>query len=184
MKIFPFYFIFTLTIVCSCRQSELGYAIINPNLEQYEKDSTYVSFDLLHPSELCPNPIRITNAGDYLSIQNTLNDGLSGIEITITLNPQMKIVDVKYDRWNDMIMPYEEKYKIEKIIFEVDKNPFLDSLITGRYSLEIIESISYKKELKNKGVNDTSFHSTFKGKFRVYRDDDIRANMTLDSIKK
>ena len=184
MKLFPCYFIFALSIVCSCRQSGLGYAIVNPSLKQYEKDSTYIPFDLLHPSELCPNPIRITNDGDFLSIHNTINEGLSGIQITITLDPQLKIVDAQYDRWNDMINPYEEKYKIEKIIFEVDKNPFLDSIITGRYSLEIIESVSYNNELKKQGINDTSFYSTFKGKFKVYRDDDIRTNMTLDSLKK
>ena len=105
-----------------------------------------------------------------MTIENTLNEGLSGIDVAITLNPKLKIMDAQFNRWNDIIDGQETKYKIEKIIFELDKNPFLDSIITGRYSLEIKEIVKTNKELRKLGIKDTTLYSTFNGKFKTSRD--------------
>jgi hypothetical protein len=184
MRIIPWYIIIAFTIVCSCRQPGLGYATIKPSLAPYETDSTYFPFDRLHPSELSPRPVRITREGDLLSIENTYNEGHSSIDLAIILNPQLKIVEAHYDSWNDMINGSDTYYRIEKVILEIDKNPFLDSIITGRYSLQIKNTVRTNKQLKRLGIKDTSFYSTFNGKFKIYRIDDIKTNMTPESIKK
>jgi hypothetical protein len=170
MRIIQAYIILALLNACSCRQDRLGYATINPDLAQYENDSTSFPFDRLPPSELCLRPVRTSKKGDLLTIENTANEGHSGIDVAITLNPKLRIMDAQFNRWNDMINGDKSEYKIEKIIFEVDKNPFLDSIIIGRYSLEIKEIVKTNKELRKLGINDTTLYSTFKGKFKTSRD--------------
>jgi len=184
MKLAPCFIILSLSIVCSCRQSGLGYAIINPNLSNYETDSTSCSFDRLHTSRLSPRPVRISRVGNLLNIENTQNDGFNGIDIEIILNPQLKIMDANYYHWGDIIDGNETSYRIKKINLELNKNPFLDSIITGRYSLLINHKIRINKELKRLGIKDTSFFSTFNGKFKIYSDDEIKTNMTLEHFNK
>jgi hypothetical protein len=169
MRIIQIYIFFALVSTCSCQQDRLGYAIINPSLAPYESDSTSIPFDRLHPSELCLRPVRTSKEGDLLTIENIENEGLSGIDVAITLNPKLKIMDAQFNRWNDIIDGQETKYKIEKIIFELDKNPFLDSIITGRYSLEIKKIVKTNKELRKLGLKDTTLYSTFNGKFKTSR---------------
>jgi hypothetical protein len=184
MRIIQIHIILALIIANSCQQSRLGYATINSNLATYESDSVYFPFDRLHSSELSPRPVRISKEGDLLIIANTYNEGLSSIDIAITLNPQLKIMDVHFDRWNDVINGSKTDYIIKKITLEIDKNPFQDSIITGRYSLEIKSTVRTNKELRKQGIKDTTFYSTFNGKFKIYRDEDIKTNMTLDPLKK
>ena len=184
MRIILVYFILVLICACSFQHDRLGYAIINPSLAPYESDSTSIPFDRLHPSELCLRPVRTLKEGDLLTIENTANDGFSGIDIAITLNSKLKIVDAYYDHSNDMLNGSERYYRIEKIIFEINKNPFLDSIITGRYSLQIKNTIRTNKQLKRLGIKDTSYISTFNGKFKIYGIDEIKTNMSPESIKK
>lgn len=111
----------------------------------------------------------MTRNGKFVSIENTANEGLSGIELIITLNPQLKIVDAEFHRWNDMIDDYETNYRIEKIKFEVDRNPFIDSMTTGRYSAQICNRVRTNKSIRKLGIKDTTYITTFKGKFKLYR---------------
>jgi hypothetical protein len=168
-------FIFTITLVCSCQHQKLGYAIIDPNLPKYEQDSVSFPFDKLHPSQLCQRPVRILRHGDLLKIQNIYNDGFSGIHFEVTLNPQLKIVDAVYDKWNDIDAGFETQYLIKMIKLKIDQNPFQDSIVNGRYFIKIINRVKANKELRKQGITDTSYYSTFNGKFKIYIDDTIKA---------
>jgi len=169
MKVFNLLFIFLLAN--SCIRNDFGYAIINPNISYSEVNDSSFHFDCFHPADLSPRPVKIKIDGDSVLIENEYNDGFSGVSASFLINRQHKILEVSCASWNDMPI-YMETYRIKDITLELNKDPFLDTLIIGQYSIRIKHIL--KSNLKEKGITDTSFYSTFRGKFKVCSESDIK----------
>ena len=119
-----------------------------------------------------------------MRIKNEYNEGLSGFGTDFVINQQLKIVDAFYFRWNDMISDNKVTYQVKKVNFELNKNPFLDTLVTGRYSLLIKYVLKVNKELKRKGISDTSYYFTFDGKFKICNANEEVASRDLKKSEK
>lgn len=162
-----------LVLIFSCKKSELGYAIINPN-PIYENNDSYFPYDIFNSSEFEDRHVRIEKESNSITIENTYNDGYSGHRVLFKISPNLRIINAQFDKWYDF-EPEGSKteYVVEKVILELNKNPFIDTTITGHYNLQIREIFSVEKKLRDIGVRDTTVYYTFDGKFKVYSSEEI-----------
>ncbi|MEP0365606.1 MAG: hypothetical protein ABJN36_08990 [Cyclobacteriaceae bacterium] len=149
-------------------RTDLGTAIISDNNYVYEDQNTYFPHDAFMASLMLDEPLKLTKSGDTLVISNDYNSGFSGHLIKIFLTPDLKIHKVKYEEFWDVIDGSETATIADKIILQLDKNPFKDTLVTGHYTLQIRNEYSAGELLDQEGVADTVYYSTFNGKFRNY----------------
>ncbi len=165
--------ILILVLISSCKRSELGYAIINPN-RIYEDTDSYVPYDYFNSSEWEDTPVKIKKEKNSIFIENTSNYGLSGSSVIFKISPSLKIDNVQYHKWNDIVIEGRKtEYVVEKVILELNKNPFIDTTITGHYKLQIREIYRVEKKLRNIGARDTTYYYAFDGKFKVYSSEEI-----------
>lgn len=163
-----------LIVDCYCQKSEFGNAIISHYQPIYEEDDNYFPHDKFLSSNLLDKPIEIINSKNILTIINKSNDGYTGHKVCINLNSNLKILDVAYDEWNDIVDGSKTKYKVEKIILTFNKNPFNDSIFTGYYTLQVRHDYEMESILQNSEVKDTSYYFIFNGKFKFYSATDYK----------
>lgn len=161
-----------LTLTCIA-QSNLGKAIIVGYQPYYEDEDIYFPFDYFNYDSLCnKNPVEIKMYGnDSVIIKNNFNPCLSGIHTEFKLDKNLNIFEAKYSQWFDILVEgIEEKNFVEKAILEIDKNPFTDSIKIGHYTIQI------RNEIYDDGKIDTTYFSTFSGKFKVYNEIEKKKN--------
>lgn len=162
-----------LVLISSCNRSELGYAIINPN-RIYEDTDSYVPYDYFNSSEWGNRPVKIIKEKNSIIIENTSNYGYGGSSVIFELSPSLKIDFVQFHKWDDMETEgIKTECVVEKVILELNKNPFIDTTITGHYKLQIREIYGVEKKLRSIGVRDTTYYYAFDGKFKVYSSEEI-----------
>lgn len=159
---------------CSDQKSEFGNAIITQFQPIYENEDDYFPHDFFITSDVLKKPVEIRNSKDSLTIVNIYNSGFDGHRVLIQLTLDLKLLDVKYDEWHDVEDGSNTKYKVEKIILTLSADPFMDSLLTGYYSLQIRHDYEAWSILGNEGVQDTTYYSVFNGKFKLYSNEEIK----------
>lgn len=163
----------------SQKTSNYGKAIITKNLPIYEYQDNFlpndmVIYDMIMKHWLDEKSLDvIRNTNNTITIKNLYNDGFTGYEVIIELSSDLKINNISYNEWDDVENGSSTEYSVEKIILQLNKNPFYDSLITGYYSLQIKNEFIAGDILRNEGTNDTTFYSIFYGKFKEYSDTEV-----------
>lgn len=167
-------FIFFIINGCSQRPSEFGKAIVADYHQNYENEDIYFPHDAFKISDVLENPLSIEYGPDLIIVKNVFNSGFGGHKVSIAISTDLQIDEVEYGEWSDVINGSETKYKVEKIILNLNKNPFTDSLVSGFYSLQIRNEFKAGDLLKSEGVSDTITYSVFHGKFKNYSKEEIQ----------
>lgn len=93
-------------------------------------------------------------------IRNSESFGFNGKDIEITLDKNLKVIEVEYSEWIDVIDAKMPTFVVEQIDLKLSKNPFKNiEGIQGQYTLKI-----NKVDLKGNIVTRDSY----KGKFKSY----------------
>jgi hypothetical protein len=141
----------------------------------YEEENSYFPHDYFieeNLGELLDESLSLEKVNDKFVLTNVYNNEFTGHEIIIEFNDKLEIYQVDYDEWSDMINGSETNYTVENIIISTNENPSETETqgLVGHYTLLIREDFKAGQILKNEGVNDTTYYSTFNGKFKVYND--------------
>lgn len=162
-----------LTISSFTAYGQYGSAVITPQ-NVYEAYNFYIPHDYFMSSALLDTALAFTVENSVLKITNIANDGYTGHKIEIWLQPDLKITNVTYDQWSDVLNGSKDEFTVENIILELNDNPFRTHYVTGHYSMVIKDKYYAGKLLKSEGlVNDTIFQFVFKGKFKGYTPTEI-----------
>lgn len=156
--------IFTLILLVSFNsfsQKKVNKAIITKNINNYEIDDSYFPHDCSQESYMLKKAVDIKTTNNTLRILNERNDGYTGHELSITLNSNLDILEVKYYEWDDIEDDSETIYKVDSIKLQLNKNPFKEKEFIGYYTI-------YIKEInKIKDHKDKVIETIFKGKFNT-----------------
>ena len=134
----------------------------------YDKVGLFFPHDSTMLGYFTQIPVTLTKTDNGIKIENTDNDGFTSHHVSINITPDLNIQEVSFDTSTDVIDGSSTRHIVEKIILQLDKNPFQDSLITGFYTLQIRIEYSAGELLKESGVSDTVYYHVFNGKFRTY----------------
>ncbi len=143
--------------------TQFDYGTSNDSLHFKLDEYGYFPFDNI-PFSMVQQPTANLNYFDeYLLFENIFSTGYSGNEIKITINKNLQITDASFYKWTDTNFGDSTNYFVEKVILELDKDPFTDSSFKGRYSLQI------RQDYFSNGFHlakDTTFRFIYKGKFK------------------
>jgi hypothetical protein len=155
---------------------DYGNITISPQLI-YEDENSYfphdhfINFEL---GELLDKSVELNKLNNGYELINTYNDGYSGHEIKINYNSNLKITNVDFKEWSDMVDGSETKYTVEDIIFSTNQIPNESKNLIGHYTLNIKEDYKAGKFLRKEGVKDKTTYRTFNGKFKFYNKAEIQ----------
>jgi hypothetical protein len=178
MRVLYLAFVGVILTFFGCSQEQyrnglFGNAIISAYNRPYEDQDIYVPHDIFMNSDFLDVDLSLTRHGDSLIIENELNTGFSGHHVKILLTSDLQIHSVDFGEFFDVVDGSSTEAIVEKIILKLDKNPFLDTLVTGHYILQIRNEYSPGELLSSEGVPDTVYYSTFSGKFKNYSKEEI-----------
>jgi len=191
MKILKQILFIVLQLTSHFVSGQFGKAIITeqPQYESYNIYEPHDNFMLVEtPGYYLDNPLTLKFEKDGLTIENKISDGFTGHSIYMHLSHELEITDVKYYEWTDFYDGSYSEYTVEKIMFSLDKNPFIEKYVVGHYTLKICENfydgfLTEKNWIPNPKGNKTSYKS-FHGKFKIYTEEEInRRKLKLDSLK-
>ena len=178
MKALLYIIIGILLFSCTSKKENFGKLIIKDDFYPiYENDDIYFSYDYFVEVDLqrwngwLDTVLLFKKTNNYLIITNQFNDGLSGHRIIFTISKNLDITNVEYVTWTDNFNGGESTYTVEKVIFNVNDNPFECSQITGYYTLQIREDIFIVDKIKY-GDHDTTVFYVCHGKFKVYSEEE------------
>jgi len=120
MKKLTYILIGFLFFACTPKSEEYGKIIISNYLPIYEDDKNYFPHDYfvqIEMQEMIDETLSIKKTNNLLKIKNVFNDGLSGHSVDFNISKNLDIINVKYDKWTDVINGAETKYIVEKVIF-------------------------------------------------------------------
>ncbi len=145
-----------LLLVClftNCNKStNLGNAIITENFRIYEEEDGFYPFDNYQNEgiRIINKPLIIEKNSDFLRIENTLDVlGLAGERFKIELNPELEIVSAEFIEWDDDASASDDKFVVEKVILEFNKNPFSNNYFIGYYTVQLNNENSCKQRTRN-----------------------------------
>lgn len=166
--------LFLQMLSCSKPERDLGNVVIDKYHTDYENTDIYYPHDGFMINEMLEKSTWIERINhSEIMITNVFNDGLTGHEVKMWLSSKLKINKATYNEWTDVIDGSETEYTVDKVILQLNKNPFLDSLITGFYTLQINNKYKAGKILGNEGYKDKSFYTIFHGKFKFYNSEQL-----------
>ncbi len=167
------YLILFFVYSCNEKKSELGKAIISETIPVYENEDNYFPHDGFMKSDLLEHPIEVTKSNKTITISNIFNDGFTGHQVNFKIDRELNITEASYRDWTDVIDGSETKHMVQKIILDLDKNPFTNQNFSGYYTLQIKHNFSAGKIFANEGIKDTTYYSTFNGKFKIYNKEEL-----------
>ncbi len=149
----------------------------------YELDDSYWAHDYVSATnlELRDEVVSIEVSDTLLILTNERSDPWTGHEVIFEISPDLEIEFVSYHHWTDnLVMGAHSEFTVESAILSINQNPFETEWLEGRYTLAIREDWVLTERMKDEGFEETTSYYTFRGKFKVYGDQEKR--MTHEEI--
>ncbi len=167
------FFILFFVYSCNEKKTELGKAIISETIPVYENEDNYFPHDYFMKSDLLERPIEVKKSNMTIMISNIFNDGFAGHQVKFKIDRELNITEASFCDWTDVIDGSETQHTVQKIILDLDKNPFTSHNFCGFYTLQIKHNYLAGKLLASEGIKDTTYYSTFNGKFKIYNKEEL-----------
>ena len=170
--LFLLFFLFNIVVSCNSknknRQPDFGKVeISNERITRFTNQDKYFSCDnqnRKNTNEPISKFSKIILKENQLAISNTDNSYSEGCKIDILVDNELKIVQIEFNQWFDVIdESYETRYEVIECYMNLNKNPFSGpkEKIVGNYYLKIKDITDYNLFWKKDKVDVFSFKGRF-----------------------